>query len=181
MKKFHRIDAPQDAPQSPKGDVSSTFRMQNCYERGVPPSGGQGGEVGENTDMHYGAPPSSFGKAKILRARQTKTEGLLWGKLKKNGLGVKFRRQHPMAGFVVDFYCHKARLVVELDGEYHNITSQKELDREREKVLEGFELKILRFDDNEILNNLDSVIDEIKNETMRVGPLQGNKRGSDGK
>lgn len=71
--------------------------------------------------MFYSAPPYAFERARELRMNMTQAEEILWEHLKKKQLnGYKFRRQHPVFKFIVDFYCHKAKLVVELDGEYHN-------------------------------------------------------------
>jgi very-short-patch-repair endonuclease len=71
--------------------------------------------------MYYGAKPETFEAARILRENMTLFEKLLWERLKlKQICGVRFRRQHPIDFFIADFYCHEARLVVEIDGEMHN-------------------------------------------------------------
>jgi very-short-patch-repair endonuclease len=71
--------------------------------------------------------------AKELRHEMTPAEKILWEELRANRLGVHFRRQQVIQGFIVDFYCHKAGLVVEVDGDIHDL--QKEEDERREKVL----------------------------------------------
>jgi very-short-patch-repair endonuclease len=72
--------------------------------------------------MWKGAPESSFAKAKALRKDETQAEKILWAKLRNNQLkGYKFRRQHPIGLYIVDFYCHQLKLVIEIDGDYHNI------------------------------------------------------------
>jgi very-short-patch-repair endonuclease len=72
-------------------------------------------------------------RAKELRREMTPAEKILWNELRANKLGVHFRRQQVIAGFIVDFYCHKFALVVEVDGDIHDL--QKEEDERREKVL----------------------------------------------
>jgi cyclase len=78
--------------------------------------------------MFYGAAPYLFRYAKKLRNNPTKAESLLWDKLKQKQLGFKFRRQHPVYKYIADFYCHKLKLIIEIDGDYHNETYQKEYD-----------------------------------------------------
>ena len=113
--------------------------------------------------MYYGANQNIQEKAKILRKNETRAEALLWGKLKnKQLLGYKFRRQHPIFTFIADFYCHKAKLVIELDGSIHDLPEVKEKDDGRTFEIEKFEIRILRFTNQEIYANIDSVIAEIK-------------------
>jgi very-short-patch-repair endonuclease len=100
-------------------------------------------------------------RAKELRRELTDEEKLLWQYLRKNRLGgFHFRRQQVIQGFIVDFYCHKAGLVVELDGGVHE--DQIEYDQERDKVLEGRDLRILRVRNEEIQNNLQEVLARIE-------------------
>jgi imidazole glycerol-phosphate synthase subunit HisF len=75
--------------------------------------------------MHYGTGPNIFKNAQELRERETDAEKILWQSLSKKRLGVKFRRQHPKKKFIVDFYCHGASLIIELDGGIHDAKSQK--------------------------------------------------------
>ncbi len=90
----------------------------------------------------------------------TESEELLWEKLKgKKILGLRFRRQHPIEKFIADFYCHKARLVIEVDGEIHNY--QREYDDGREAEIEKYDLKVIRFKNDEVINEIDNVIDKI--------------------
>ena len=86
--------------------------------------------------MWKGAPSDSFSKAQFLRRNETKAEKLLWEKLRNNQLeGLKFRRQHPVNIYIADFYCHKFKLIIELDGDYHNQEEQKQKDEVRTEVL----------------------------------------------
>ncbi len=79
-------------------------------------------------------------RAKELRREMTPAEKLLWQEVRAKKLGVRFRRQQVIEGFIVDFYCHKAALVVEVDGDIHDL--QKEEDERREKVLSQLGLRI---------------------------------------
>ena len=104
-------------------------------------------------------------RAKELRREMTLAEKILWNELRANKLGVHFRRQQVIAGFIVDFYCHKAALVIEVDGDIHNL--QKEDDVRREKALSGLGLKVVRFNNDDVLRDLSVVIGKIKELIMR--------------
>lgn len=110
--------------------------------------------------MFKGAPKESFLKAEILRKNMTPAEKKLWERLNKLQ-GIKFRRQHPLHLFIVDFYCHEYKLVIEVDGKYHNSNEQKEKDSERTDLLVFQDLSIMRFTNQEVLDNTDAVIDKI--------------------
>ena len=113
--------------------------------------------------MFKGAPASSFEKARWLRKNMTEAEKRLWTRLKNNVCkGLRFRRQHPIHHFIVDFYCHKIGLVVEIDGEYHNNKEQKELDKNRTELLNFQDLHVIRFNNEEVLNSLDEVMASIE-------------------
>ncbi len=113
--------------------------------------------------MYKGAPPDSFVKAKFLRDNMTDAEKLLWERLKDNKLkGFKFRRQHPIHIYIVDFYCHKLKLIIEIDGGYHDSKEQKLLDAERSEILKFQELEIIRFTNDEVLGNIEFVMRKIE-------------------
>ena len=76
--------------------------------------------------------------------------------------GIKFRRQHPVSRFVVDFYCHSAKLVVELDGGIHKNAKVKENDANRQYELENFGLKVIRFSNDEVLQNIATTLNRIR-------------------
>jgi very-short-patch-repair endonuclease len=92
----------------------------------------------------------------------TPAETILWQELRGNKLGVHFRRQQIIAGFIVDFYCHKAGLVIELDGSVHQVDEQKENDAKRDKVLDMMGLRIVRFKNEDVIRNLSSVLGRIQ-------------------
>ena len=84
------------------------------------------------------------------------------GNLRTNQLkGHKFRRQHPISLFISDFYCHQLKLIIEVDGEYHNAPEQIKIDDERTQVLQDNGMKIIRFTNCEIENNIGKVITQI--------------------
>ena len=117
-----------------------------------------------DSSMWKGAKSDLFSKAINLREKMTVTEVVIWKTLKnKQLLGHKFRRQHPVNHFIVDFYCHKLKLVIEIDGEYHTQKEQIKLDQERTKILEFQGLKVIRFSNEEVNNNISKVLEEIKN------------------
>ena len=100
------------------------------------------------------------GFRKELRNNLTSAEAYLWNYLKEKKLdGRKFRRQHSIKNYIVDFYCMKEKLIIELDGEIHKY--QEEYDINREKVLEQIGAKILRFENKMVFENLPSVLQEI--------------------
>jgi cyclase len=113
-------------------------------------------------DMHLGAGPHLFEIARILRAQETDAEKFLWTKLCNKQLGVKFRRQHPMYDYVVDFYCHSHRLVIEVDGPVHTTVEAKFNDSVRSRAFEEFQIEVMRFTNEEVLQNIEDVVSRIK-------------------
>ena len=111
-------------------------------------------------DMFYGAKRTIFQNAYDLRKDMTPAEKVLWERLNKSQLGVRFKAQHPIDIFIADFYCHKYKLVIEVDGEIH--LSQVEYDENRTAELERLDLTIVRFTNDEVLNDIDRVIEKIK-------------------
>jgi len=121
--------------------------------------------------MHYGAEPFSFQTAESLRKTETYPEKKLWEALKNKKLdGLKFRRQHPISRFVVDFYCHQYRLVIELDGSIHEKEEVKTRDAERENELKSYGLNILRFDNSEVISNFVGVLNKIREIVTELEP-----------
>jgi very-short-patch-repair endonuclease len=94
-----------------------------------------------------------------LRNNMTDAEQLLWARLRrKQILGVQFYRQKPIAGYIADFYCATAKLVVELDGSQHFLPEHKLQDEERDKLMAALGLLVLRFDNRQVLMETESVI-----------------------
>lgn len=111
--------------------------------------------------MYFGATPSTFEKARQLRNKMTPEEILLWNKLKGKQIGnSRFRRQHTIIMFITDFYCHTAKLVVELDGKIH--LQQKEYDKERTQIIKSFGIEVIRFTNHKINTDIKSVLEKIE-------------------
>jgi len=96
--------------------------------------------------------------ARSMRREMTPEEILLWERLRDSKLGVKFRRQQVISGFVADFYCHAAGLIVEVDGSQHS----PEVDAERDAVPRAHGLRLLRFPNRAVREELDRVVAEIR-------------------
>jgi very-short-patch-repair endonuclease len=108
--------------------------------------------------------------AKNLRNRPTEAEKLLWRHLRAKQLeGLKFRRQQPIDNYVVDFVCFEKRIVIEIDGGQHAI--QRDKDIVRDKYLIENEFKILRFWNNEVLQNIEGVLEVIRENCLCHPPL----------
>jgi acetylglutamate kinase len=129
-------------------------------------------------NMFYGASSWVFQRAKELRNRMTPAEELLWKAIHINEWKLKFRRQHPVANWVVDFYCHPIKLVIELDGGVHDAEDVKKKDAERENYLKKMGLIVLRFKNEDVLNNRKMVLEEISRTIVK---LQSPPSGDGGK
>jgi very-short-patch-repair endonuclease len=102
--------------------------------------------------------------AKKLRHRQTEAENILWFRLRNRQLeGAKFRRQQPLGNYIVDFACLDKKLIIEIDGGQHNIEQTKEKDKQRTLWLEKEGYQVLRFWNNDILQNVEGVLISIGN------------------
>ena len=99
--------------------------------------------------------------ARVLRKRQTNAEGLLWALLRSRRMGFKFRRQHPIEPFVLDFYCHELRLAVELDGSQHTAQIGRANDRRRTAVLGARGIHVLRFTNLQVLQESQAVAETL--------------------
>jgi imidazole glycerol-phosphate synthase subunit HisF len=111
--------------------------------------------------MFEGASHIIFANAKKLRNNMTDTETILWMRLKAGINGCKIRRQHPISFYIADFYCHKANLIIELDGSIHNKPEVKENDKNRENDLISMGYKIIRFTNNEVIKDITQVLEKI--------------------
>ena len=111
-----------------------------------------------------------------LRNNQTPQEILLWSRLRREQLGFKFRRQHSVGGYVVDFYCPFKKLVIEIDGSQHFEKEATEYDDVRSNYFAGLDIKVLRFTNAEINININSVVENIFNELNRPPLTKGMAR-----
>ncbi|CAG1013398.1 hypothetical protein ANRL4_04923 [Anaerolineae bacterium] len=120
----------------------------------------------KNIVIGQGVSNDMYLRAKELRRQMTPAEKVLWEKLRANRLsGLHFRRQQVIDRFLVDFYCHQHELIVEVDGDIHDL--QQEYDLERELYLTARGFRILRFRNEEVESNLQDVLRKIL-ETCRV-------------
>ncbi|MEO0091652.1 MAG: DUF559 domain-containing protein [candidate division WOR-3 bacterium] len=97
--------------------------------------------------------------AKHLRRNMTDAERKLWSRIRNNQLGTKFKRQEPIGKYIADFVCYEKRIIIELDGSQH-INSQRDKIRDDWFAKQGF--RVLRYWDNEVLNNIEGVLIDIK-------------------
>ncbi len=127
--------------------------------------------------------PAIRQRARELRRPQTPAEAKLWQRLRRRQLGgLYFRRQHPIDRFIVDFYCARARLVIEVDGDVHAL--QQEYDAARTDQIEALGYRVLRFTNNEVFRQLDAVLEHILaaceerlSEREESSPLPDRERG----
>ena len=120
-------------------------------------------------EMYFGAKPDLFRLAEDMRKNPTCAENILWKQLKKFRLeGFTFRRQHPIDIFIADFYCHKIKLVIEVDGEVHLNNQTQEYDDGRTGELERFGIRVIRFTNDQVLKNQEFVMDQIKSSINEI-------------
>ncbi len=105
--------------------------------------------------------------AAVLRARELRRspslpEGLLWQVLRTRPNGLKFRRQHPLGPYILDFYCPAAKLVVEVDGAGHDMGDNPARDARRDEWLQGQGLRVIRFSADEVMKDVESVVTAIR-------------------
>ena len=113
-------------------------------------------------NLHQGAKPSTHKHARELRHRTTEAEEKLWLSLRNRQLkGKKFRRQHAVAGYIADFYCHESKLIIELDGHFHKKPDAKEYDNSRTARLNEMGITVLRFWNEELINDPSKVLQKI--------------------
>lgn len=115
----------------------------------------------KNDGLFNNASHLVFELAKDLRRNMTDAEKLLWNHLKAGVKGLKFRRQHPIGIYIADFYCHKIKLIVEVDGSIHTVKDVKDNDKKREDDLRGWGNTIIRFTNEHVFKNIDHVLDKI--------------------
>jgi very-short-patch-repair endonuclease len=124
--------------------------------------------------MHKGAIKPLYQRARELRNKSTHAEVILWGYLKTKPLGFKFRRQHPYAIYILDFYCHSLKLCIEVDGSIHTIKEVNENDLLRQKHLEDDGIRVIRFENSilaiksePVFKEIESILQLLTNEDKR--------------
>jgi very-short-patch-repair endonuclease len=119
-------------------------------------------------------------KARELRNNMTRAEIILWSRLRMRQLnGYKFRRQQKIYDYVVDFYCHELKLIIEVDGEIHLSSDQSKIDKSRDKILTLNGYNVFRLSNYDIETNLDASVNKIKSFiSTNLSPSQVDHRGS---
>lgn len=113
-------------------------------------------------DFYYGASATTKAQAAELRKNMTVAEKILWQRLRNRQVnGLKFRRQHPVDIFILDFYCHVKKLAIEVDGGIHNNEEQREWDENRTYELNEFGIKVLRFKNEEVIDQTKEIMKSI--------------------
>ena len=113
-------------------------------------------------EQYYGSSPKTEDRAKSLRRESTEAGKLFWKIVRNRAVnGLKFRRQHPIGHFIVDFYCHEVKLAIELDGDVHDVDEVKQYDKARQKIIEELGITLLRFDNEVIFTNPDEALVKI--------------------
>src|SRR3989344_8149842 len=119
------------------------------------------------TDILYNH-PSYLSRRRVLRNNQTPEEKLLWQQIRKKQLGFLFWRQYSVGPYVLDFYCPKLRLAIEVDGGQHAKEENVLYDAEREQYLAGLDITTLRFWNSEVRANLETVLEKIKHKIHQL-------------
>ena len=162
-------------PRSPEGGQTSSG-VNNCSLEGGQTSRSVDNPIDEQIDIISEViSDGKFGymtggnnshllieKAKEMRNNMTDAEKLLWEALGAKNTGDKFRRQHVIGDFIADFVCLPKRLIIEVDGGYHNDDTQQSLDEQRTKILNHLGFEVIRFTNEEVLGNLDGVVNQIE-------------------
>lgn len=116
-----------------------------------------------NDNLHKDAIGKLYQYGRELRQESTEAEKLLWAELRNRKLnGLKFRRQHPLDKFIVDFYCNERKIVVELDGSVHDEKINKDYDEARTAMLAGLNVIVLRFQNEEVISSIEDVLNKIR-------------------
>ena len=144
----------------PQIHVVATRDLEHTRVPPSPSGRGAGGEGGIPP-----IPPDILKHARSLRSKQTDAEQLLWGLVRdRRFAGKKFRRQHPIGRYILDFYCHEFRLAVELDGGQHNDEETRSRDDRRSRFLSEQGVRVVRFWNHDVLLQTDSVLESLWDE-----------------
>lgn len=118
--------------------------------------------------MFEGANYLLFERAKLLRRNMTKAEEILWMFLRSGINGIKFRRQHPISNYIADFFCHKAKLIIEIDGGIHLQNEVQQLDKEKQASLERLGYTVLRFSNRNVIHEPEKVLVAISEKIYQI-------------
>ena len=123
---------------------------------------------GRGKTMFYESSPIIFANAKKMRNEPTPSEIIFWSLLKQHFPEFRFRRQHPISDYIADFYCHKLRLVIEIDGSVHNSPEAKNNDKVRDQYMQSLKLKVLRFSNEEVCKQSEIAMKKLKLEIESI-------------
>ena len=173
VRELDLIDVWFDSGAMPYAQLHYPFENKEALSPSPALPKGKGDKPGYQT-----ARDSSYGLLKVLSNKHkkspTEAEEFLWKQLKgKNLEGYKFRRQHIIDEFIVDFVCLQKKLVVEVDGGYHSDDEIKKADELRTKILNELGYKVIRFSNEEVLSNYEAVLEQISTELNKLSPLGG--------
>jgi very-short-patch-repair endonuclease len=146
----------------------------------IPPGGDEKLNINNLLLMGYYGNKELVKKARVLRSNMTLSEIILWSRLRSKKVeGYKFRRQQPIFDYVVDFYCHELKLIIEVDGEIHSLTKKTDFDIKRDKIFIINGYHIIRLSNLEVVTNIDATIEKIRIFIKSISsPSQGDNRGS---
>ena len=143
----------------------------------LPPGEGSGVRAKRNSPLD----PEFLAFARELRQQQTDAEQLIWRLLRDHRfLDLKFRRQHPLKPYVLDFYCCEARLAIELDGGQHNEPAQRRKDQTRSRFIQSQGIRVVRFWDHDVLLNTEAVLEAIVRAVEEIRPSPKPSSGGPG-
>ncbi|MGV8815368.1 MAG: HsdR family type I site-specific deoxyribonuclease [Gelidibacter sp.] len=163
---FNSICIISDGIDAKTSSLSAPFSRYLSWKAPLPSKSLKGGPVPSVLNSANKAIyPILLERAKEMRLKPTKAEALLWVALRGKGIDEKFRQQHIIDQYIVDFACIKKGIIIEVDGEIHN--SQQEIDHERTIVLESLGYDVLRFTNDEVINNIENVKATIKNHLIK--------------
>ncbi len=156
-------------------------QRSKLWHKNSPPQVPPKGRVEEIRYKYQTARPSTYKLLKEFQQERkkntTEAERILWEQLKTKKLGTKFRRQHVIDEFIVDFVCLSKNLIIEVDGGYHDNSLQQEADAMRTEILNEFGYKVIRFKNEEVIGAIDTVLQRIE-EALQSLPPSGGTRGA---
>jgi very-short-patch-repair endonuclease len=146
----------------------------------IPPRGDKKQDINNLLLMGYYGNRELVKKARVLRSNMTRAEIILWSRLRSKKVdGYKFRRQQPIFDYIVDFYCHELKLIIELDGEIHSLPETRDFDIKRDKTFTINGYHLIRLPNCEIETNVNTAVKKISTFIKKnLSPSQGDLRGS---